>query len=209
MTIMKTLTTAGLAAVALGLTGLMLAHPQAQAADHVDSPEAGADKAADISDLYAWHDGDRVVAAVGFAGLDVPGSEGTYDDQVLYAIHVDNDDDYLADQTVYVRFGQAMDGSWGVRFEGIPGGAEAVIGPVNEVLDAGLNLRAFAGIRDDPFFFDLDGFQATLMSGTLSFDAMNDSFAGTNVTMIVVELSIDGVAGGSDNLHVWATTSRK
>ncbi len=206
---MKTLITAGLATVALGLTGLMLAHPQARAADHVDSPEAGADMAADISDLYAWHAGDRVVAALGFAGLDIPGTEGTYDPRVLYAIHVDNDDDYIADQTVYARFGQAEDGSWGVLVEGIPGGQAAVIGPVNEVLDAGLGLRVFAGARDDGFFFDLDGFRATLMSETLSFNAKNDTFAGTNITMIVVEMSIDGVAAGSDNLHVWATTSRR
>jgi hypothetical protein len=206
---MKALTKAGLATLALCTTATMLARPRAWAADHVDAPITGADKAADIADVYAWHSGDRLVAAISFAGLDIPGSSGSYDDGVLYGIHVDNDGDYVADQTVWARFGQAPSGDWGVRFEGIPGGQPEVIGPVGEVLDAGLGLRAFAGVRDDAFFFDLDGFKATRDSGTLSFDARRDSFASTNVTMVVVEMSIDGVAGGSDTLHVWATTARK
>ncbi|MCA9708617.1 MAG: DUF4331 family protein [Myxococcales bacterium] len=122
---------------------------------------------------------------------------------------MDNDGDNEADQTVWVRFGQSPSGAWGVEFEGIPGGSAEVIGPVNTELDAGLGLRAFAGVRDDPFFFDLDGFQATRATGTLSFDPERDSFAATNVTMIVVEMSIDGVAAGSDTLALWATTGRK
>ena len=207
---MNALTKTALAVTALGTTALMLGRPDAQAADHIDAPMAATDAAADISDFFAWHaGGDRLVAAIAFAGLDIPGSEGTYDSGTLYGIHVDNDGDNVADQTVWARFGQAPDGSWGVRLEGIPGGSEEVIGPVNTELDAGLGLRAFAGVRDDPFFFDLDGFQATLASATLSFDPDRDSFAATNVTMIIVEMSIDGVAAGSDSLALWATTARK
>ena len=207
---MNATTRAWVATMALGTTALLLGRPDAQAADHIDSPIAAADAAADISDFYAWHaGGDRLVAAVAFAGLDIPGSEGTYDDEVLYGIHVDNDGDNIADQTVWARFGQASDGSWGVKIEGIPGGQAELVGPVNTELDAGLGLRAFAGVRDDPFFFDFDGFQATLASGDLSFDPDRDSFEATNVTMLIVEMSIDGVAGGSDTLSLWATAGRK
>ncbi|MEX1364949.1 MAG: DUF4331 family protein [Nannocystaceae bacterium] len=203
-------TKTAMAAAALGMTALMLGRPDAHAADHIDAPLASADAAADISDFFAWNAGnDRLVAAIAFAGLDVPGSDGTYDDGILYGIHVDNDGDNAADQTVWVRFGQAADGRWGVKLEGIPGGDAEVVGEVDTVLDAGLGLRAFAGVRDDPFFFDFDGFGATLASGDLSFDPDRDSFATTNVTMIVVEMSIDGVAGGSDSLALWATSARK
>jgi len=209
-TTMNKQTRAWAATVALGSTALLLGRPDAQAADHIDAPGTTADAPADITDFYAWQSADdRVVAAVGFAGLDIPGSEGTYDDQILYGIHIDNDGDALADQTIWVRFGQAPDGSWGARFEGIPGGEAEVIGAVNSELDAGLGLRAFAGVRDDPFFFDFDGFGATLATGDLSFDPDNDSFAGTNVTMIIVEMSIDGAAGGGDILNMWATSARR
>lgn len=198
-----------LATVALGTTALMLGGPQAQAADHVDAPDTTADSAADITDFFAWHENDRVVAAIAYAGLDVPGSEGTFDDGVLYGIHVDNDGDNEPDQSVWIRFGQDPEGNWGVKVEGLPGGEAEVVGPVGEVLDAGLGLRVFAGVRDDPFFFDLDGFQETLATGTLAFVADRDTFAATNVTMIVVEMSIDGVAAGSDTLQLWATTGRR
>jgi hypothetical protein len=128
---------------------------------------------------------------------------------VLFGIHVDSDGDALSDKSVWVRFGLNAAGEWGAKFEGIPGGDEEVIGPVDTVLDAGLGLRAFAGVRDDPFFFDLDGFKATLSSASLAFDGKRDSFLGTNVTMIVVEMSVDGAAAGSDSLQLWATTGRK
>ena len=191
------------------LLGVLTLRPDAHAADHIDAPATQADAAADITDFYAWHDGDRIVAALAFAGLDLPGSTGTFDDQTLYGIHLDNDGDNLADETVWVRFGQSNSGQWGVKFEGIPGATGDVVGPVDEVLDVGLGLRAFAGVRDDPFFFDFDGFLATLDSGDLGFDSTRDYFLGTNVTMIVVELSIDGAAAGSETVNLWATTARK
>ncbi len=207
---MRAKTKAWVATVALGATALTMgARPEAQAADHIDSPTTTDDAAADIGDFYAWRQDDRLVAAVTFAGFDVPGSEGHYDEDILYGIHIDNDGDNEADSTVWARFGQAPDGSWGVRFEGIPGGDAEVIGPVNTELDAGLNLRAFAGVRDDPFFFDFDGFMATNQTGTLAFDGTRDSFEGTNVTMLIFEMSIDGVAGGGNQVHMWTTTARR
>jgi hypothetical protein len=83
-----------------------------------------------------------------------------------------------------------------------------VEGPVDTVIDAGNGLRVFAGPREDPFFFDLDGFQATLMSGTLMFDNTNDTFAGTNVTAIIVEMDAAAAADGATDIQVWATSGR-
>ena len=164
------------------------------AADHVDAPASKDDPAADITDLYAWHTDDRVVVAVGFSGFSEAGTSANYDPEVLYTIHVDNDGDGMADREVYVRFGQDDGGNWGVQVENLPGALETIVGPVESTLDAGLGLRVFAGLRDDPFFFDLDGFKMTTMTGDLSFDSERDSFIGTNVTMLVVEMSRDAVA---------------
>ena len=179
------------------------------AADHADAPASQDDPAADITDVYAWHTDDRVVVALGFSGLAEAGVPANYDGGVLYGIHVDNNGDDIADHDVWVRFGQNDAGDWGVQVENLPGATEPVVGPVETEIDAGLGLRVFAGLRDDPFFFDLDGFRMTAMTGTLSFDSTRDTFAGTNITMLVVEMSRDAVAGGSDNLQIWATTGRK
>ena len=43
----------------------------------------------------------------------------------------------------------------------------------------------------------------------MCFDGARNSFAATNATMLVVEMSIDGVVGGSNTRALWATTARK
>ena len=51
--------------------------------------------------------------------------------------------------------------------------------------------------------------ECTLMSGTLMFDSTNDTFAGLNVTAIVVEMDAAAAAGNGTTLQTWTTTGRK
>lgn len=207
---MKAQTRTVLATVVLGTTALALGRTDAQAADHSEAPLTAADAAADITDFFAWHDGGtRMIAAIAFAGGDIPGSEGTYDSAVLYGVHIDIDADNVADKTVWARFGRSEDGEWGVKFEGIPGADAEVVGRVNTVIEAGGGLRAFAGVRDDPFFFDSEGFEDTLASGSVSFDSARDTFAGSNVTMVVFQMDEDAATDGANVVHMWATTARR
>lgn len=195
-----------LGAIALGAMPLA---SSLRAADHADSPSTTDDAPADLTDVYAWHEDSKLVVAFGFAGLSEAGAPAQYDAGVLYTVHIDNNGDNEPDHDVLVRFGQNTAGEWGIRVEDLPGVADPVIGPVETTIDAGLDLRVFAGLRDDPFFFDLDGFRATLMSGAIMFDNTNDTFTGTNVTAVVLEMSIDAVAGGGDAVSLWVSTGRK
>ncbi len=193
----------GLAAAA----ALPLLSDTVSAADHLDAPKTMMNQAADITDVYAWHTDDaKVVAVLNFSGLIESGVEPKFDSKVVYGIHIDNDADGVADHDVWFRFGQNGAGDWGIQAVGIPGGTPTVSGPLNTSIDAGLGLRLWAGLRDDPFFFDLDGFKATLSSSTLSFNKDNDTFAGTNVTSIVVEMSTDAVVGAGSTFQLWAST---
>ena len=61
-------------------------------------------------------------------------------------------------------------------------------------MNKGKGIRGFVGMRDDPFFFDLQGFLNILSSepgksflGCTS--ARPDAFAGANVSSIVLELN--------------------
>lgn len=180
------------------------------AADHVDAPKTQANIAADITDVYAWHTGDgKIVAVLNFAGLNEAGLPAKFDADVLYTIHVDNDGDNLSDFDTLVRFGRDSGGNWGVQFTGLPGGDAVIEGPVGMTLQAGLGLRVWAGLRDDPAFFDLAGFKQTIMSGALGFDPANDTFAKTNVTSIIVEMSTDAVVANGQKIRLWATTRVK
>ncbi len=198
------------AASIAALLTLPLAGDRVRAADHLDAPKTQDNILADITDVYAWHTGDgKIVAVVNFAGLNEAGAPTRYSSDVLYGIHVDNDGDNEPDHDVWIRFGQNSEGAWGVKVQDLPGGQAEVIGPVQSTIDAGLGLRVWAGLRDDPFFFDLVGFNMTLMSGDLSFDAKRDTFAKTNVTSIVVEMSTDAVVGAGTTFKLWASTRVK
>lgn len=181
------------------------------AADHAEAPGTKADHAADVADVFAWHDAAsrRLVVAVTFDGLrpPAPGQKGTFDDGALYTLHIDRNGDQQPDADIDVRFGRAANGTRLVVVEGLPGAAPVIVGPVEQVLRRG-DARVFAGLRDDPFFFDLEGFRQTLMTGTLSFNPNRDSFAGTNLTAIVLDMDLDAALGGGTSLDLWATTGR-
>ncbi len=69
--------------------------------------------------------------------------------------------------------------------------------------------KFFAGVRDDPFFFDFGRFLEVLAGTATSFnDPGVDSFAGLNVYAIVIELPMDLLGADLSSLSVWGTTSR-
>ena len=188
------------AVAALGVVTLLALG--AQAADHRESALTTGDPAADIADVYAWHDDVQrtLVAAITFDGIKTPtpGQEGTFDPDVLYTLNLDNDGDNVADLQIQTRF---------VVVQGVPGSPVPVIGPVERVVRRG-KVRVFAGLRDDPFFFDLEGFRQTVMTGALSFVGTRDTFAGKNATAIVFEMDLDAALRGGTNVNLWATTAR-
>lgn len=186
------------------------------AADHLDPPartdpsvDATPDRAADIADLFAWHDDDNVNLVLTFAGPQATDQPGTYDRDVLYTINLSNASPRTtADMPIEVRFGPGnVDGSFGVQISGLPGVTGALSGPVEtDLMQDGVMARA--GLFDDPFFFDLQGFRDTGATGTLMFDSTRDFFAGQNLTAVVISIPKDRIANGDNPVDVWATTAR-
>ena len=189
------------------VAGLLAFGVPALAADHAEAPVSSADPAADISDLYTWHSEGTVKAVLAFNPSLVPGEAGVYDADVLYTLHFDVDGDQVSDHDVHVRFGQSSSGKWGVQAMNLPGASAPVVGAVETVIDAPGG-RLFAGLRDDPFFFDLTGFNDTLATGTLSFDPARDAFAGSNIMVIAMEFDAASLLGTDTTFQAWATTSR-
>lgn len=200
----------GAAAVAVASAAWLGA---AVAADHNDPPAriTGQADAADIADLYAWHTADaqtlKIVLTFAGPAMPVANQTGTYDADVLYGIHIDNNGDNVANTDIWIRYGQNDLGEFGLQVVGLPGEAGPISGAVETTL-TGTTAKVWTGLRDDPFFFDLQGFQDTLQTGVLAFDNTRDSFAGRNVTAIVIEVPIAAAIAGGSNLSIWATTSR-
>jgi Domain of unknown function (DUF4331) len=189
--------------------------------DHKDGPDATADHAADIADLYAWHDSaaGTFTLVLTFAGFGMPGKEATYDPNALYSIHLNRSSSSTfsnaADVDINIRFARNARGETGVQVENLPGATSALSGKVETTIVDGNKRKVFAGLRDDPFFFDLDGFKATLAkpasNSTLSFSNTHDTFAGSNVTAVVIELDLADVTvnGTMPHVQTWATSARR
>lgn len=186
----------------------------ASASDHDESPLVKVDASMDITDLYVFgvEEGETTVI-VDWAGFNdsrpQPDGEAMYNPNALYTLHIDNNQDNVADIEVRWRFGQNDKGEWGVQVENMPGADAAVRGPVETVLDSGNGTRVWAGHADDPFFFDAAGYLDTLATGKLMIKNDRDFLAGLNVTAIALEMKNDNMRSGEQPLQFWVTSARK
>jgi hypothetical protein len=203
----------GALAIAIS-AGIVAVDRQAFAADHLDPPartdpdvDKTPDKASDIADVYAWHTATQVIVAVTFAGPQATTLPATYDRDVLYTINISNDANPTTPEfPIEVRFGQ--DGTaYGVQMKNVPGATGPIVGPVETDLQKD-GVTARAGLFDDPFFFDLQGFRATRSTGRLMFDSHRNFFAGQNLTAIVLQMPRSALENGTNPIRIWATTSR-
>ena len=184
------------------------------AADHLDPPartdpavDSTPDRAADIADVYAWHTDTSVIVAMTFAGPQATDQPATYDPDVLYSINVSNSSPRTTtDIPIRFRFGTGAMGQFGIRVNGLPGVTGVLEGSVETALEKD-GVKVWAGLFDDPFFFDLQGFRDTLNTGTLSFDSGRDFFAGQNLTAVVIEIPRDRIDTGAP-VDVWGATAR-
>lgn len=207
------------ALLALGTGGWLLA------SDHKDGPITGAHPPIDIADLYAFRsptDPEKLVLVMDVRGFIPPAEAAStrFDPRLLYQFLIDTDGDAVedgiiqaqavgtgADQVMRFR-GLAPPRMTGSAHQVLP--AVAVTVPVTTTGEArvatGGGLTVFAGVRDDPFFFDFARFQQIRQENAQSFRVPGmDTFAGTNVLSLVVELPISLLGGGVPELGVWAS----
>jgi hypothetical protein len=166
----------------------------------------GFDVAADIADLYAFHDAANVYVAIGFGGPSATNLPGFYDPDVLYTINISNTG--LRSDTEFpieIRFGR--DGiNPGIQVKGLPGGV-SIEGPVERNLTTGNGISVRAGVFDDPFFFDAQGLRESRATGTLVFNNQRDRFARLNSTFVVLSIPRPLLDRGQP-LDIWTSSAR-
>ena len=214
MRVSRTWAALGATLLALPLA-LVSADYMSKAADHLDPPTrtdkdvqgAHPDVPADIADVFAWYTADSIIVVLTFAGPQPNNMPPFYDGDVLYTINISNAG-ARTDPEIQIRARFGFDGqSPGVQFTGIPGTSGPITGPVQTVLTQG-NVKAIAGIFEDPFFFDLLGFRETRDTGTLAIRNTRDFFKNQNDTSIVIEMPRSAVVNNNQPLDIWATTAR-
>jgi hypothetical protein len=142
---------------------LAAASPLALAADHLDAPGTMADPTADITDTYAWLDGSNVVLILNVTPLAMTGAK--FSDKVQYVLHTESSAKFGMPGTkkdIICTFDAAQKISCWLGGSPTKAADDYVTGDAGAT--AGLmstsgKVKVFAGLRDDPFFFNLDGFK--------------------------------------------------
>ncbi len=229
----------GLLAVA-GLTLAVGASPLlVSGADHLDAPAAKADHRVDITDVYGFRSGpSQTTLVLNVDGLMSPtdSKTATFRTSALYELKVDRNHDGKADIAYRVRFGAARTKSDGTKVQSyvvrratgwaaisnVWTGAVVAVGTTTPYRHAVRTASiagggaAFAGTRDDPFFFDLPGFvnfKEKLLGGSTNLGELlggftgADTFAGTNVLSIALRIPNDKLGGTGTSIGIWGTTS--
>jgi hypothetical protein len=193
-----------LGAALLSSAAAVTAPPPSMAADHGDAPYASVKRSADLNDLYLFldpNDNNRVVVILTFTGFTVP-SEAVnftvFDHELVYEFQFDTTLDAVPDQRIRVRFSEKRTSGATPQTATItlPNGrtftAPTTVSnlsptPPEPVITRGPEgILFFAGSCDDPFFFDIPGFNrfvASVLAGEPDpgqLDRGRDSFAGYN-----------------------------
>lgn len=193
------------------------------AADHIDAP-AVQGSSSDITDLYAFRspveDG-NLVFAVNTQGLLSPSTtkNAVFDPNVMIEFNIDSDGDLIEDRVIQVVFSEDEVFAYGPVEPQTTGISSRVnlnapetftkITEFGESPNIGTNngISLFAGPRDDPFYFDFERYNQILAGEASGFrDSGVDTFAGTNVMSVVLEVP-KSMLGSADVLNVWATTN--
>lgn len=200
-----------------------------RSADHRDGTTVQADEAADINDVYVFQGpttSSNVVMAMTVSPL-IPATEASttyFSSDVLYQLKIDTNGDAVEDYVVQATFtapgpnqqftirGPAAPGVTGTLDNRVLTTGPTVSGPISTsatpIVRSASGITAFAGVRDDPFFFDLTRFQEIFAGTQTGFRNPGvDTFAAFNTLAIVVEFP-RSLLGGASSIGVWATTSK-
>jgi hypothetical protein len=189
--------------------------PLTSAADHLDSPLVSSKGASDITDLYTFSgpggNGTVFVLGVNPGAGALPNSGTTFGSKIDYLIKIDTDADNKADIKYMYRFGKPN--SNGVQSYDVWRNSTWVARGLTGT-DAGSGLvgggRTTAGLYDDPFFFDLDGFKGSVLgadNGRQLCDGDEvDFFLGLNISAIVLRVPNEALGGDGQAISVWAST---
>lgn len=151
----------------LSLLGLLcLAPAPARAADHQDGMAVLTDPSTDIADVYAWMNPNKLTVNLIMTVFPAAGPTARFSNAAYYVFHTTSRTLFsdVATQSLDIVCQFSSDAQQIVVCYAGSDISNAATG--NASVTAGVtsqsgNLQVFAGLRRDPFFFNLAGFQAT------------------------------------------------
>lgn len=198
------------------------------AADHIDAPEVQGGSS-DITDFYVFQgeNKDNMVFVANLQGLLSPSAtaDASFDENVMIEFNIDTTGDNVEDLVIQAirkddkmyfigptapsqtgvvstletsNFGNAVS-----KVEITPYGSSAITASTRD------GMKLFAGPRDDPFFMDFAQYSAIISGNATGFNNPgSDTFAGSNVLSVVVEVP-KSMIGGTGSINTWVESKRK
>jgi hypothetical protein len=195
----------------------------ARGADHLDAPgltSPGGDARLDINDVFVFQGANPSKTVVAATVNPTATGDTTFANRRTGAYHlrIDKNGDAVEDLTYSLTFVDRKHGDGQFVMVRKATGREArEVDPRGSLIGFGAteqtirlwsgNGKAFAGLRSDPFFFDLGGFRGTVEGvGARMFNdgSQSDFFESLNTLAIVLEVP-DSALGKT--IGVWTTTS--
>ncbi len=223
-------------ALALAMTWASVGTPPVAvyAADHAESTSVAGDPGADIGDVFAFldpNDNSKVILALDVEGFIVPSellNLSFFAPEVVYRFQIENTGDAKPDANIDVTFSpQTSRSQPQTATIKLPNKQEFTAPTTVQTLaetagsfvlttDATSGVSFFAGLTDDPFYFDIVGFNrfvASVLAAKPDAKALQrarDSFAGYNIHMIALSVPASLLRGSAGNvIGVNGVTLRK
>jgi hypothetical protein len=212
---------------AVGFAPLM----RVNAADHAESTSVAGDPGADIADVFAFldpNDNSKVVLAMDVEGFVVPSellNLSFFSPDILYRFEIENTGDASPDayidvtfspqtsrsqpQTATVRLPRTKTNFGRINSFSAPTTVQTLnpaARPFTVTTDSATGVSFFAGLTDDPFYFDIVGFNrfvGSVLGGApdpTRLQRSRDSFAGYNIHMIAVEVPAAMLRGSAGDV---------
>ncbi len=202
------------AAAAVLACALQLGHPSAAlAADHGDGALISIDRAGDLGDLFLFldpNDNTKVIMAMTVQGFIVPGEAvnfSVFDRSVRFRFELETTGDAKVDKFIDVMFSEKTKAEQQTATITLPSGAKFTAPTTLSNLsgtaaasvittDPASGVAFFAGEVDDPFFFDIPGFNRFVASvltkapDPTQLQRGRDTFAGYNTLAIALSVPV-------------------
>ncbi len=225
-------------ALLLGFVVVFRPASKPEAADHGDAPLTAHDLGADLNDAYMFldpNDNSRVIMILTVHGFIVPGENanfGIFDPALRYRFEIETTGDAKPDKFIDVRFSPRVANSAGVpqaqtATVSLPNGRTFTAPATNSsnsadvaptpvlTTDSQSGVIFFAGLTDDPFFFDIPAFarfNASIRAGAPDpgvFNRGRDTFAGYNTLSIALSIPVSFIRGPGNGLGLACDTQRR
>lgn len=220
---------------------LVMAIPFLIAGDHLDGPAVTSATTSDISSFYAFEaqNSNNLVLIANIQGFLPAGDatkNATFDEDVLIEFNIDTTGDSVEELVIQATkrgdtmyfFGPTTPIGTGTQSQIVTKAEKqnkVAITPYSKdneaiVSESEDGMKFFAGPRDDPFFFDLNRFNAIANQEVSGFNTQGtDSFAGQNVLSVAIEIPKNILGSSnvgtnpfepSDEIYsIWVETKRK